>query len=273
MGSKYSSTQESMASILNALEQSLPGLSEVMRAEMPNYAKSEYDIAKEYSPKMAELQAKTMDKEGRELARVGRDLAKEEQLGASQNELDIIEGPGKELAKKAMELGREVDPEYYKSREAIGSAIEKSLGAIDPTKLTPGEMEEINRGIGRNAYAVGSPSSTIANAMTFGSALKDRRQEFSNAITSAASTLPGLKSGIDAFQAATQRSVMPNVGTAAYTGVQAPGVQNAQQLGMGAMGTAGQMEAIRKQKEKSGFDVAMQALDTGTKAIGNIMSI
>lgn len=268
--SSYSSTSESMQSILTALQNSLPGLSKVMRAEYPEYAKSEYEIAKEYSPKWADLQANTMDKEGRRLAAIGRDLAKEEQLGAAANELAIIEGPGKQLAKKAQELGREVDPEYYKSREAIGSAIEKSLGAMDPTKLTPGEIEEINRGLGRNAYAVGSPSSTIANAMTFGSALKDRRSEFSNAITNAATALPGLKSGVDAFQAATQRSVMPNVGTQQYTGVQTPGVQNANQLGMGAMNTAGSLENTRKQKEKSGFDVAMDSLSTAGSFLKNI---
>lgn len=266
MGSRVQNTQESVAEIMKAMQRYFGPTQEAIRKTYQPQAQAEFDITKEFTPQYAKLQYDTLSDEGRKLAELGRELSKEEQLGASEAELAIARGPGRELAQEAVDLQKIVDPEFMGGRAAIGDAITKALGAIDPNELTKGETESIARGIGRTSSGVPSAMETAKNAMTFGDALKNRRAEYNQAITTAGSVLPALRTGFTGFETATKRTLTPNWGQTQYTGIQTPGTQASNALGGQFMNSATSIQQTAMQKQKDWMD-KMQSI---TGSIGNI---
>ena len=98
MGGSYSNTDESMAEILQAMQAYFPDTMKAVAGTYGDQAKAEYDITKEYTPKYAQLQYDTIKNEGGKLSEAGRELSRQEQLGASNTELEIARGPGREIA-------------------------------------------------------------------------------------------------------------------------------------------------------------------------------
>jgi hypothetical protein len=269
MGSDYSNTDESMAEILQAVQEYFPDTMKAVAGTYPDQARAEFDVTKEFTPKYAALQYDTLNNEGRKLSELGRDLSREEQLGAAETELEIAKGPGRELAGTALELQDLVDPEMAAARKSLGAGVQKSLDSIDPNSLTDGEMEQIARGLNRTNYVVGSPMQDIESAMTFGNALKDRRAEYRDTLTTAGQVAPNLRTGISGFEAATRRTLTPNFGQANYTSIQTPGVATSNAFGQNYMNNATAIENTTKQKQKSGMDMFVQA----TEGLGNIGSM
>lgn len=268
MGSDVQNTQESTAEIMNAMRQYFEPTQDAIRKTYQPQAQSEFDITKEFTPQYAQLQYDTLNKEGRQLAQLGRDLSKEEQLGASDTELAIAQGPGRKLAQEAVDLQKIVDPEFMGGRAAIGEAITKALGAVDPNNLTKGETESIARGIGRTGSGVPSAMETAKNAMTFGDALKGRRAEYNQAITTAGSVLPALRTGFTGFETATKRQLTPNWGQSQYTGIQTPGTQASNALGGQFLNNVTDIQKTAMSKQKDWID-KMQGI---TSSVGNITS-
>lgn len=255
MGSDYSSTQESMADILKAVQENFPDTMRAVAGTYPEQAAAEFDVTSAFTPKYAQLQYDTLNKEGRQLSELGRELSKEEQLGAAQTELDIAKGIGTETAKTARSLQDLVDPEMAAARTGIGAGVTKSLASVDPNSLTDGEMEQIARGLNRTNYVIGSPMQDINSAMTFGDALKDRRAEYRDTLSNAADASGALRTGISGFEAATRRTLTPNFGQANYTSIQTPGVASSNAFGQNYMNNATGIENTTKQKQKSGLDM------------------
>lgn len=270
MGSDYSNTDESMAEILQAVQAYFPDTMKAVAGTYPDQAAAEFAVTKEFTPKYADLQYNTLNNEGRKLAELGRDLSREEQLGAAKTELDIAKGVGKETAATARDLQDLVDPEMAAARKGLGAGIEKSLASIDPNALTDGEMEQISRGLNRTNYIVGSPMQDLASAMTFGDALKDRRAEYRDTLTTAGQVAPNLRTGISGFEAATRRTLTPNFGQAQYTSIQTPGVASSNAFGQNYMNNATGIENTTKQKQKSGLDM-FGDITSGLSNIGSML--
>ena len=269
MGSDYSSTNESMADILRAVQENFPDTMRAVAGTYPEQAAAEFGVTSEFTPKYAQLQYDTLDKQGRQLSELGRELSKEEQLGAADTELEIAQGVGKQLAGAAKDLQDTVDPEMAAARKGIGAGITKSLDAIDPNALTDGEMEQISRGLNRTNYVIGSPIQDISSAMTFGDALKDRRSEYRDTVSNAAQSSGALRSGISGFEAGTRRTLTPNFGQANYTSIQTPGVQSSNSFGQNYMNNATSIENTTKQKQKDGLDMFGDI----TSGLGNLGSM
>lgn len=105
------------------------------------------------------------------------------------------------LVSDADKYQRQLDPEYYASRAAIGQAMQKYLSSYDPTSLTPTEEAQIARGIGATGGNLQpSQMNTIRNAQTFGSAGTQRWKNFGEAVTNAANASNSLRSGLVGFQ-------------------------------------------------------------------------
>lgn len=260
---------EGLGDIVVALRKWYAPMMEVMRSQYEPNAQAELDLAKKFSPEYGKLQIGLMDTVGRELAAKGRELAREEQLGASETEALVAEGPGKRLAAAARSLQEGIDPEYFAQRAAQSRALDKAESAIDPNKLTAGETEAISRGLGRTAYSVPSPGESWKNASAFGSALARRRAEYNNLINTRTSAMPGLRSGLEGFSAATKRSVTPNFGLQNYTGIQTPGLQQSN-FGFGQfMAPANAAMQINMNKQASDWDKYNQ----GVGAVGNTLGV
>jgi len=260
---------ESMGDILVALQKHYPGMSQVVRDQYQPNADAELNLINKYTPKYAEAQYNNMDTWGRKLASLGRDLASEEQLGAAETEAKVAAGPGRELARTAKDLQEEIDPEYFKQRQAQSNALDRLEAATDPTKLTGDETEAVARGLGRTMYSVPSAQNATRAALTFGDRLKDKRAEYRSLIDTRTSALPAMKSGLEGFAAATKRSVTPNVGLQNYTGLQQPGQQQSNQVFGQFMQPAGQAMAINMSKQASDWD----KYNMGVGAVGNTLGV
>lgn len=256
--------------MLAALTAGMPNLQAALRKEYGPQAETELELARKYTPEFAKVQAEALQGPGRELAKIGRELSAEEQKGAAQTELDIARGVGRDIAGEALSLQKLVEPEYFKAREGLLDQIEKGFAQLDPSQLTKGEEESVARGLGRTAWNVGSPMQTAKNAMTFGDALRKRRAEHADFIGRVGGLLPGLRTGITGFEAATRRTLMPNFGTANYTGIQQPGISQVNQQGSNLMSSATQFQNQALAKQESGLDKFTKVMDASGKLIGGI---
>jgi len=211
---------ESTAEMLKGFAQYIGPALKAVNEQVTGTARAQLEADKAVSPGYAGLQQDIFSKYAPAMAALGREIEEGNQLAASQRELDITRGPGAELTREAVNLQRAIDPEYFASREAIGQAITNLLAAQDPSRLTENEREEIARGLSRQGFA--NPRSAIdaaSNAAMFGKGLREKQTQFGDAITKAASALPGLKTGFTGFEVATQRALTPSPGGATAPGV------------------------------------------------------
>jgi hypothetical protein len=84
--------------------------------------------------------------------------------------------------------------------------------------LSGGEREEINRSLNRQSSQGGnlnvpSMGNVVANAMTYGNAMQNRRNAFGQALQQATSFLPASRSGFDPMQVALGRPTSNNYGS------------------------------------------------------------
>jgi len=258
-----------MGDVLQALQKHFPGLSQVVRDQYIPNAEAELKLAKDYSPKYAEVQYNNMDTWGRKLAELGRDLSAEEQRGAAKTEADVADTEGRRLNTIAKELQQEQDPEFYEQRAQQSKSLNKLESLIDPSTLTPGEQEQISRGLGRTMYGVPSGRNTIRAAQTFGDRLTRKRAEYKSLIDSRTAAMPTMRSGLEGFAAATKRSVMPNVGLGNYTGLQQPGQQQSNSVFGQTMPVANTAMGINMQKDISDWDKYAK----GIGAVGDTMGV
>lgn len=229
---RVDNTDESTDEIVGLLRHYFPQISESIRGQYDPQARAEVDIAAKYSPELGKIGTDLLETSGRDMSRIGRELSREEQLAAAQTEADILRGSGKDAVTSALELQKEADPEYFKSREALLEDLDKSFAQLgDPNQLSASESEGIARALGRTNSPVASPMQTISNAMTFGDAQAKRRAEYGSLVERRINATPALKSGFDAGSFATRRTVLPNFGQTNYTGIQTPGVNTSNTLG------------------------------------------
>jgi len=78
---------------------------------------------------------------------IGTQLQGQAALGQSQNELNVLQGPGGEVARAGQDLNREADPEYYGLRATAADKFQQLLGGQDPNRLTGAEMANVERGL------------------------------------------------------------------------------------------------------------------------------
>lgn len=199
---------------LQALAQYAPAAIRAIVDTTPYTANVEQAVQAANAPKYAALQNQIYRDYGPEANRIGMQINDANQKAALQTEADLAGGPiGGGLVQSADRLQRQLDPEAYAGRAAVGSALEKYLSSYSPTEMTGSELEQINRGIsGRQGPLAPSALNTIKNAGTFGQAATQRWQNFGNAVQQAGSVLPGLKSGLTGFEIATRRPLTSNTG-------------------------------------------------------------
>jgi len=114
-------------------------------------------------------------------------------LGAISNEAAMINGGGSQLVEQANQMEALANPEWYANKQAVGAGYSALLGGMDPNKLSGAEMANVERGVNRlnmrtGNLNTGDSTTTTANAMQFGGALDQKRQNFGQAL----SLFPGI---------------------------------------------------------------------------------
>ena len=268
-----SNTDESIQEVIQAISAYFPEAAKAIRGQYRPQAEAEMGIAREYTPQMGKLATETLGTVGRDMSKIGRELSAEEQMAAAKTEADIMSGPGQQTARAAVEAQKLADPEYFAQREAIVDNLDKVFASMgnDPTSLSKGEQEQIARGLGRTNARVSTPMSTISNAMTFGDAASKRRNEYANLINLRGNMTGALRSGLNMPAIASNRTVLPNFGQANYTGIQMPGVSNANTLGSSFMGGTFGIENTTKNKFAGGsLDALMKQSEIFKNMAGGV---
>jgi hypothetical protein len=183
---RVSKAENQGAALTRALIQNLPSLLGLFNANIAPNEMAQLQSSMQTSPLYAQL--------AQQIAR-----ANAQSEAGTTNEL--LRGTGGDTVREADKLAREVDPEYYGVRSAASSGLQ---GLLKPG-LSGGETEAIQRSLNQQNQKNGSlitptSSSTVANAMTFGNAARDR---MSQAVNQATQFLPTARSGVDTFQQAT----------------------------------------------------------------------
>lgn len=269
MGQDLPSTQESTREMLQSMAQYLPDAIKAINSTTANTAQTNQDVSKAISPQAAQLQYDLYKDYGPKMNELGAQLDRQNQLSSSGNELAIAKGPGADLVTEADKLQRQVDPEFYKTREALGNKTTDWLNSYDPTKLTGSETAEVQRSAGRDPNGnVGSAMQTLRNANQFGNAANKKWADFGNAVGQAANALPALKSGFTGFEVATRRALTPNSGDKRLSGPADASQASAQNFGYanGVTNNIAQLQNTALQKKTSVLDDVLK----GTEAFSNV---
>ena len=258
-----------MDSVLKSLQANYPGVIQAISGQQPAVARQQAEIDAAVSPIYAQSQADMYKQFAPGMAQTGNEIERINQLASAGREAEIAGGIGGDLVGYADEFQRQLDPEFYAQREQIAAGQNKLLGSMDPTQLSGSERAEVERGIGRmGAVNPNATANTAANAMTFGTKLQEKQNNFSNVLAQASASLPAMRSGMTGFEVATRRALTPNQGQALFTGVQQNTGQNAWNTGNNFMNQATQLQGIKNQKSQSGFDRVMQ----GMSGVGNLFT-
>ncbi len=196
--------------LFEAFQKYLPKVTEVSQANTeaftPRQNKLDYEQFSQYAPLFSQAGASLQQNE-------------------VQNNLGNINNGGSQLVSAARQLEDLASPDFAKSRQVANKGFQDLIGGMDPNRLSGAEMANTERGINRlNARTgnlnTGDATSTTANAMTFGGALDQKRQNFGQALN----LFPGIasqsKSGMDTFNVGTGKTINSNPGLSAFGGPQ-----------------------------------------------------
>lgn len=232
-----SNTYKKSSDLVKVLTDLVPYLSDVTNKANTSESLNDLAISQQTSEPYAQLMTELYSKYGPQLNTIGNDIAKQNALSEISTNQKLINNGGSDLVKQVNALQQEIDPEYYNTRAQEAQKLTDLFNSIDLTGgLSSTERDEIAKGLAReniNRGTYNSPSNldTVANAMQYGQAGRNRVLENQNALVQAinASTafLPSSKSGIDAFNIGTGKTATTtNAGNNLFTGIASPSDSN-----------------------------------------------
>jgi hypothetical protein len=216
---KPSKTEVNASQQARALLQNLPALLSLMNAQIGPNERAQAAASAEVSPIYAQLQ---------------REIQSGNALAAAQSDKNVLLGPGGDIISIADQLQRKIDPEYYTTRTNTSNAVNDLLRP----GLSGGERSEVERNLNRanlqaGTHNVPTNTSTVANAMTYGQAARDRT---SQAVQQATQFLPQARSGVDVLQ---QGIKSPSSVSGAFSNVKQNTGQDVFGFGNNSQGIAG----------------------------------
>lgn len=252
----------------------------------PKYAELESQLYNTYAPQYEQVNADIFSRLYPQYARsqaAGEDIYRQ---AIAESDARLLAGPGRENVLAMERLQKEVDPQFYRLREAGANTVENALakadalmGGMDPNALTGAEMANAERGINRIRATSGDlnvPSNigTVRAGLQFDDRLQQKRNAVSQAINSAVGAFTGAgnfatgtRSGIDAGSVALGRAGSPNAnigaGSNRVTGInRAPAGQAGLESSQGFLQLPADLMMFRqmlKANEKDYFDMAQQS--------------
>lgn len=269
MSDERQTTNESTRDIMRAIQKYYPGVADAINSKTADTARAQLGADQAVSDPYAQLTMDLYKKFGPEGAKTAAGIDDITQQAASARELALATGTGRELVKEADASQRLLDPEFYKSREGLGSAIDEYLKLSAPT-ANETELETMRRGMGRTSVNPQSGIDSASRALQFGQLGREKINNFGNAIGQVAASMPAMRSNIPAFEIATRRAVGANTGSDRVGGaVQNSGAQN-YTMGNNFMGQVGNVKQAEMSKQKSLLENVTGWGEFGGKVIGSV---
>lgn len=219
-GSDIPSAGESASDIFSALYNYYPGLAQVYRNEQLPTAQAELATAQAVSGPYQELITNLYKTYGPELAKVGSGIDSTNRLASAKTDVDILRGPGKELAAEYKNIDQGLNPEYYATRALESTKLGELMNSINLDDANPEAERLINQENARSGnLANSSATGTVANALSFGNELDKRRNSLKSAVDSATAFLTPASSA-STFNPATTALARPtsNTGQSNFAG-------------------------------------------------------
>jgi hypothetical protein len=176
-------TNESTADIMQAVTKYLPAYMSAQNKEVLPQSRAQLEASQAVSGPYAQLMNDLYKQFGTQMAQTGTEVERINRTGAAQTDLDILKGSGGDLAREAQKISKELDPEYYATRQLQASKLGELLGSINLNDANPEAERLINQESVRSGNNTNpNATSTVANALSFGGELDKRRNSLSNAL-------------------------------------------------------------------------------------------
>ncbi len=264
--------------MMKAWTQYMPELTRVTGQNILPMEQAQLAAQQQIAPQQAQLSYELANKYLPQFTQLGLDQSRQQAQGQAESDLALMSGTGRQLAAATLETQKQLDPEFFRSRQQSGDALTKLFGSLDDptTGLGGAEREEVTRSLARDNQSRGNldptQQSTVEAAMSMGSAGQARKaqkqQAIAQAVGSAAGAMPAFRTGIDALQLTTGRPASNNVGIGQFGGVQQVG-NNTMQLGNQLMQQTGTFAANNQNNVATKKD----AYDKVSQVMGSIPSV
>ena len=245
---------ESMAQVLQAYAQYLPGLVSATAAQQPGIAQNQLNATLATQPLYNALNLQQAQQYAEPLARVGQDVTRSNALAGGETQLAQMRNTGVDTAQAADAIARAANPNYYRVQDASSRQAQNMLNAINLGGLSPGEGNALERSTNQQMAATGNlgiynPTNTISNAMNFGDRYNQKIGQMGQALGAANQTATSAQNtGFNPVNLAIGQpnsSTMGNFGTGTFSNTSAntqnASGQNAFGFGQGVMGNMSSM--------------------------------
>lgn len=260
------STQESTADILKALTNNLPSLVSAYDQQAAPIANTELAVAQGVSPAYAELLNNLYKSYGPSLAQTGTQVENINRTGAAQTDLDILRGSGGDLAREAVKIDKELNPEYYATRQAEAGKLGDLLSSINLNNPNPEAERLVNQeNIRSGTLNTPSTTNTVSNAISFGNEAQKRRDALTTALNAATNFLAPSQGQFNPVVTALNRP-STNAGANQFAGVQNPTLGSSANIGSNFLGNISSLKGQENQINANRRD----ALDRVTQVMGSI---
>lgn len=263
------SAPESTRETLEAMRQNLPALMQLYRSEIQPTEEAKLGASQKVSGAYQQLMADIYKNIAPQLAETGRSVDSGNRLAAAQTDAQILEGPGRALAKTYKSIDQELNPEYYKTRENAANKLASLLDANDLNRPNIEAERLVNQENVRSGnQGAGSQTNTVANALQFGNEGLKRQGALSNAINTATSFLQPASNA--QFNPATTILNRPtsNTGVSQFGGVQQAG-NEAFSSGGGLLNSVAGFQNNAMQINANRRDV-IDRINEGAQAVGSL---
>lgn len=227
---------------LSGFEQAIPAILQAIVKGTPELAKAQLAGAELVSPGYNKLLTELYEKYAPQLAKTGAETEAISRKGAADTDLAILQGSGGAAARSAEALNRELNPEFYASREKAAGKLGELLSSINLDSANPEAERLVSQEAARTGnLATPSATGTVSNALSFGNELQKRRNALSQALSVASGFLPASQSNFGTNVALNAVGRAPSgTGVNQFAGVQ--GANNAAQAGQAATGIFGNIQ-------------------------------
>lgn len=193
-GSSHSRPVSSIDEVINAYSRGLPSAMGLAFNQTPEAAQTLASGVAGANPIYTASGLQQLQQFAPGYQQAGANLA-QAQANTTAN---LLGGAGGRAALTADALDRVINPAYYSSRENLSNQTANLFNSIGGAKLSPAEMAATERAVNQGNTATGNsgqfnPYNTIANAMNFGQALRQKQALLNNVIGTAGANMPNLQ--------------------------------------------------------------------------------
>lgn len=271
-------SNETTSAMLQAYTEYFPDLLKINAENILPTELAKLEASRKTLPEYNALQQAAYDAYGPLMADTANRIADTQAKAQAQTDLDILRGAGRDVVLAGTEAQRLADPEYYETRGRVSGGLGRLFDSIDLTGApSSGEVEQMNRALAQENTRRGtrnapSMSEALGNALTFGTAQRQRENEAKGQLGAAIGLgtgfLPASQSGVDAFKVATGKTSMPNAGDSKFQGVN-------QQIGSETFGAGNNFFNNLSSIKQTEMDVNSRrrdSLDRFNETFGSVMS-